>query len=350
MVLPAYLSRSRHGIFYFRWPLPSAKGCAYRTTLRLSLRTRCPKRAGVLARHLASSAEEVRSRLPVDVMTYAEVREHVRRVYSDILQQRLKQLSEDGPPDAARAELRKSALDDAQEPLEARYAFLGEEQAEFDLEGFAERSGLDLELLKAKRAWILPEIHNARRSLLEELQRAQEALSRVDLAHGSPAQTLAPAEPMEASLPGTRLGEVIRAYLKEHERPGVWVPRTYAKKAASLALLAQILPAELTVEAMTKENAREVKSVLLKLPANREKNPKTRKLSLLEACEADGVAKIGPETINAYISAFHAFFEWTVNQGYSRANVFDGLKGLCCTDRVADRVPLSPDRLTPRLP
>ena len=110
MFLPAYLSRSRHGLFYFRWALPSGNGSARRATLRLSLRTRCPKRAGVLARHLASSAEGVRSKLLVDVMTYAEVREHVRRVYSDILQQRLKQLLEDGPPDAARAEHLGSGL------------------------------------------------------------------------------------------------------------------------------------------------------------------------------------------------------------------------------------------------
>ena len=186
MLFPAYLSRSRHGIFYFRWPLPSAKGSAGRTTLRLSLSTRCPKRAGVLARHLASSAEEVRSRLPVDVMTYAELREHVRRVYSDLLQQRLKQLEQDGPPDAARAQMQSSQLEDLRKPVEDRYAFLGEEEAERDLKGFAERSGLDLDVLKAKRAWVLPEIHKARRSLLEELQRAQEALSVERRAMGTP--------------------------------------------------------------------------------------------------------------------------------------------------------------------
>ncbi|MEO0745540.1 MAG: DUF6538 domain-containing protein, partial [Pseudomonadota bacterium] len=52
-MLSSYLSPSRHGIYYFRWPIPSSKE-GKRTTVRISLRTRCPDRAGDLARHLAS--------------------------------------------------------------------------------------------------------------------------------------------------------------------------------------------------------------------------------------------------------------------------------------------------------
>lgn len=45
MKLTAYLSPSRHGIFYFRWPLPRAEDHK-RQTIKISLRTRCPDRAG----------------------------------------------------------------------------------------------------------------------------------------------------------------------------------------------------------------------------------------------------------------------------------------------------------------
>ncbi|MEM8616223.1 MAG: hypothetical protein AAGF20_04735 [Pseudomonadota bacterium] len=48
-----------HGIFYFRWPIPpSLKG--RRATVRISLRTRCPDRAGDLARYLASCGRLIR--------------------------------------------------------------------------------------------------------------------------------------------------------------------------------------------------------------------------------------------------------------------------------------------------
>ncbi|WP_318010150.1 DUF6538 domain-containing protein [Roseovarius carneus] len=53
MKLSAYLSASRHGVYYFRWPLPRAEDHK-RSTVRISLRTKCPDRAGDLARHLAS--------------------------------------------------------------------------------------------------------------------------------------------------------------------------------------------------------------------------------------------------------------------------------------------------------
>ena len=53
MMLSSYLSPSRHGVYYFRWPIPpSSEG--KRATVRGSLRTRCPDRAGDLARYLAS--------------------------------------------------------------------------------------------------------------------------------------------------------------------------------------------------------------------------------------------------------------------------------------------------------
>ena len=45
MRLNSYLSRSRHGIFYFRWPMPNRTIPEKRTSFRLSLRTRCPKLA-----------------------------------------------------------------------------------------------------------------------------------------------------------------------------------------------------------------------------------------------------------------------------------------------------------------
>ncbi|RJK96610.1 hypothetical protein D3P06_17520 [Paracoccus aestuarii] len=44
MRLAAYLSRSRHGVFYFRWPIPaSLHPDQKRSHVLLSLRTRWPR-------------------------------------------------------------------------------------------------------------------------------------------------------------------------------------------------------------------------------------------------------------------------------------------------------------------
>jgi hypothetical protein len=59
MKLSAYLSPSRHGVYYFRWPLPECEH-RKRQTVRISLRTKCPDRAGDLARYLASCGRLMR--------------------------------------------------------------------------------------------------------------------------------------------------------------------------------------------------------------------------------------------------------------------------------------------------
>ncbi|WP_458792337.1 DUF6538 domain-containing protein [Yoonia sp. MH D7] len=51
---PTYLVLSRHGVFYFRWPLPASRHPENRRSeVRLSLRTRRPSVALMLARAMA---------------------------------------------------------------------------------------------------------------------------------------------------------------------------------------------------------------------------------------------------------------------------------------------------------
>ncbi|WP_425320956.1 DUF6538 domain-containing protein [Acuticoccus sediminis] len=78
MKLDAYLSPSRHGIFYFRWPLPPARDRSGRATVRLSLRTRCPKRASQLARHLSSFGCRIYLDNRAHLMRHDEMRALVR--------------------------------------------------------------------------------------------------------------------------------------------------------------------------------------------------------------------------------------------------------------------------------
>jgi hypothetical protein len=55
---PSYLTISRHGIYYFRWPLPRELNPSGKiAALKFSLRTRDPKQAIGLARHLGYVAQ-----------------------------------------------------------------------------------------------------------------------------------------------------------------------------------------------------------------------------------------------------------------------------------------------------
>lgn len=73
MMLSSYISRSRHGVYYFRWPIPPSLD-GKRSTIRLSLRTKCPGRAGDLARYLTSCG-----RLPCENNALAGLRQSAIR-------------------------------------------------------------------------------------------------------------------------------------------------------------------------------------------------------------------------------------------------------------------------------
>ena len=107
-MLSSYLSPSRHGIYYFRWPLPTIEGQA-RQTIKLSLRTRCPDRAGDLARHLASCGRAMRDNNDLTAYKRNEVREMVTAYFKAQLQQYLHWLDTRG--------LTQNALEDVRWPL-----------------------------------------------------------------------------------------------------------------------------------------------------------------------------------------------------------------------------------------
>lgn len=95
MKLSAYLSPSRHGVYYFRWPLPRAEDHK-RRTVRISLRTKCPDRAGDLARHLASCGRLVRDNKTLARLRQDEMRDMVRSYFAASLDRYVERLNDTG--------------------------------------------------------------------------------------------------------------------------------------------------------------------------------------------------------------------------------------------------------------
>jgi len=98
MKLSAYLSPSRHGIYYFRWPLP-LKTHYKRASIRISLRTRCPERAGDLACYLASCGRLIRDNKDLAQLRQDEIREMVRNFFKHKLKLYIERLNESGLSD-----------------------------------------------------------------------------------------------------------------------------------------------------------------------------------------------------------------------------------------------------------
>lgn len=105
MKLSVYLSLSRHGVFYFRWPLPRTdRDC--RPMIRISLRTRCPDRAGTLARYLASCGQITRDNRELARLRQDKLRELVRGFFQAQLDQYLEWINNRGLSPRAREDAR----------------------------------------------------------------------------------------------------------------------------------------------------------------------------------------------------------------------------------------------------
>jgi hypothetical protein len=97
MKLSAYVTQSRHGIFYFRWPVPLVENRTQRATVRLSLRTRCPKRAGRIARYLASSTQSLWPAGIPTQMRQDELRAHILAFFKAHLAKYIDRIGANGP-------------------------------------------------------------------------------------------------------------------------------------------------------------------------------------------------------------------------------------------------------------
>lgn len=106
MKLSAYLSPSRHGVYYFRWPLPRAEDHK-RRTVRIPLRTKCPDRASDLARHLASCGRLMRENKTLGRLRQDQMREMVRSYFTASLDWYVERLNDTGLPDRSLDALRQ---------------------------------------------------------------------------------------------------------------------------------------------------------------------------------------------------------------------------------------------------
>ena len=103
MLLTAYLSTSRHGVFYFRWPIPAIlHPTGKRTSARVSLNTRCPIKAARLSRLLVLTGQSALSQGTTVSIRYDEIRRLVQEHFRDLLRTARETVAADGPPDEAR--------------------------------------------------------------------------------------------------------------------------------------------------------------------------------------------------------------------------------------------------------
>lgn len=294
----AYLSRSRHGIFYFRWPISRAihpKGL--RSDVKLSLDTRCPRRALTLARLLMGTAATGIAGAARH-MRYDEIRQHVREHFQTALAAFKERVASDGMPTAQSLEAMQNSLDLDKADLLAAMGTSHPDGEAGILRRFLSLRGVSEEVPADRHDMMLQEYHAGFQAYFREAFTHLRTFDAYDLTPAQPvSQQPAPAPAIVASedappavnaLP-LSFAETVAAYMAEGRSSSLWTTKTMTTKTEKLRLLGE-LTGNRPVSELNKADARHVKNVLLRMPKNRNKMPQTRDLSIEEASKLTGVS------------------------------------------------------------
>lgn len=312
MKLSAYLSPSRHGVYYFRWPLPIVEGDR-RRTLKVSLRTKCPDRAGDLARYMASCGILIRDNRDLAKYKRSEVRVLVRAYFKAQLDQYLRWIDSRG--------LSHNALEDVREEMLDHQSFLDaemESNAYLPIKRFVRKSGLSEQDWNDSLPIAQQELRKGRRELLRAVLEANDSLDVYDLGVGV---KNAPVQPQEASTP---LGVAVENFMVEHAAQ--WSDQMAGKARGFLAVLLEYFGEDRLMGSVSRHDASELKKVAQALPVNRNTKPETRDLPLMQAIEVVGVKKVSVETVNNHMAMFFRFWDWAERHGHAPHKLFEGMK------------------------
>ena len=333
MMLSSYLSPSRHGVYYFRWPIPPSKE-GKRTTVRISLRTRCPDRAGDLAGHLASCGRILRENNAMAGLRQGEIRGRVQAYFKAQLDQYLDWLDRRG--------LSKNALEDVRCEMLDHESYLDMEMETdqyLPVKPFLRKSGLTAQDWQSSQPMMQRELRRGRRDLLRAVLEAAERLEHYSYDDAPAIASAAPAPVLPASSP---LGAAVDDFIAEHSRQ--WADKTIGQNRAYLNILVEYFGPDRLLATITKQDASEVKKVLQALPSSRNTKPKLKAMPLMQVIKEPGHKKIAAKTINSHIQMFKMFFDWAERHGHSPHTLFEGMKVKKDKASESERKPFTPDQ------
>lgn len=339
MNIPAYLTTSRHRIFYFRWPIPKSRHPQRKASeIKLSLDTRDFTTALQLSRLLAYLGEHLSIDMKNNNMRYDEIREVLRQHFTSLLERVKERIAQDGRLNddkiAFYTETKHHIDDDS-------YFELVHGLDKHPAQSVIEEYNLPFKEGTAEYQRFKDEYKRSRVSFCDEVLDYDASLNLYDLnADGNQSQ-----QSSGNNQPSPTLERLIEKYIAERVRGGNWTGRTEKDYRSKFNLLCDILGKDTSPTAIDIAVARDVKDILQRVPRNIKISPKTRDLSFDEAVALEGVTRMGVKTINSYLIAYDALFKWAEANSYITKNVFAGLalKQGKSVDRA--RVPFNRDQI-----
>jgi integrase len=263
-------------------------------------------------------------------MRYDEIRTCVQAMLQESLQRTIARLDTQGPLHNFNAVVEDGTRSLLAAGPEDYWEMVGPEEIERSLQKVTTFSGRSRDEIEASRADVLELYRVGLLAYWDAVKDHRRKLQSVELLpvggrEGSVQGKIPEQIGTKTNLNAT-LSDVVNQYIDENWQAGVWVARTRDKQKATLGVLIELLGGSTLISCIGMQEAQDVKIVVRNMPANKNKNPKTRDLSLRDAAKVPGVQRLSSETVNFYLGAYYTFFDWAMKNGYAREKLFDGMK------------------------
>ncbi len=331
MLNPSYLIRSRHAIYYFRYPI--AQNTAQRVSI--SLKTRCPKEALRYAKALEYHAFMVMDDPKMQSLDYADVKHILRKHFAEVLERVKRAIDKDGPLAEDKVVRLKSlqsyaleAIDGNRDELYENIFVSGDDIPEelsldMTLEPIAARYDIPSDKQSKEYAALRREYKYALNGYIDSLLSYNANIGFYD--HTAP--TLQGKVEHATNRNELKLKNIISAYLNEIKGKGG--ERGFRSKRDCINYLTEVFSGDHLITDIDYSDVRKVKDMLLKTPSNRNKIKETRGLPLdkqIEVLERHDLKLISDETVNNYLGYISGMFRWAKQNKYIPENPFESMR------------------------
>lgn len=325
---PVYITQSRHAVWYFRWPLPKSLHPQGRPSdIKMSLETRDRREALRLARSLGYLGETLTAQGIVQGMRYEDLRATLTKHFAQKLANKKAQIAEHGRLDPLTITALRNSEEAAQQALETGETLcLAGTPDDEPLARFSALYGLSIDPASPAYRTFRDDFMRAFRDYCRAALAYDRSLDTFVLEPQAPAVPASAAPPAPEEEPGVPLSELTESFAQERVRGGNWTGKTEGDRRAQLTLLLDVLGASTASTSIRAPQARQMKEILSKLPKNRNKNPRSRGLTIADAVALpDDVERMDVRTINKHLTTYSALFAWAKQNGLAQENPFEGL-------------------------
>lgn len=334
MFIPSYILKSRHGVFYFRWPLPKQlhpNGKA--ETIKLSLQTRDPRKALRLSRSMIQIGERLTDHGIAYGMEYKELRGLLTQHFRDLLTKVTNEIDSKGRLTEQTRQDYQQRLAATQQEIETDTPLSFATGYESLLSGFMTQYNVPFSKTDGQYVWLEQDFKKAVRSFLKTVLEHDASYEDFDLR--APTQTAAsvahnfataPHSPLQqTSVSGITIEELAKRFIRERKLGENWVPTTVMGKEEYLSLLTELFGEKRDIATLTPQDVTTVKDTLVALPAHRHKKRATKGKTLEEVLKLTNLPRLAVPSINKYLQTYNDFFGYAHQHGYVERNLFAGV-------------------------